>query len=299
MPITLFDTFFPVNLLLRSLVFLCLAGPVAAQVAINIKMDRRNYMVDEAASAVVTITNRSGRELFLHSKSMGRSVRSWLDLQVRSGTGRQLQQLKIPGFRAARVPAGQSVSKRIILNHYFRLAEPGLYIVNAVVSDPASNLSYKSGTTNFTLANGRNLQRFSFGVPKSKAPLREYKVLSFNDGKKTSVFAQVMDKKRSRSLGNLRLGNAMLFFKPRASIDSKNNLHVLYLAKPEVYVHATVNQNCKLVGFQFYKRGRSGQPRFVSFANGEVKVQGGIPFDPSAERRQQIHARRLSDRPGQ
>ena len=288
-----------VNAFLSLFLFLALAGSATAQLAVSLKMDRRNFMVDEAVTGVVTITNRSGRELFLHSKSSGRSVRSWLDFKIRDGRGKELSQLRIPGFRAARIPSGQSVSKRVVFNNFFRLKDPELYVVHAIISDPASNLIYRSSTTNFTLANGRNLQRIAFGMPGTKSPQRQFHLLSFNDGKNTSVFAQVMDTKRGRSIGNLRLGKAMLFFKPRAVIDGKNNLHVLYLAKPEVYVHATVSGDCKMTGYQFFKRGRSGQPRFISFANGEVKVQGGIPFDPAAEREQQIRARRLSDRPGQ
>lgn len=269
-----------------------------AQLMVHLKMDRKTYLANEQVSAVVTITNRTGAEVFLRTVPKGRITQSWLDLSVRDGRGRTLSRRRAPEFRAARIPAGQSVAKRIVLNPIYGVNNAGRYSVTATVRIEETQSVYSSNSGHFGVNNGQKVFSTQFGAPKTKYPKREYRVLSFNDGKRTSIYAAVHDARTKASINTFRLSEALLFNKPSATIDGKSRLHVLYLATPEVYVHAIVDRDGRLSHTQYYKRGLAGAPSFASFANGEVKVRGAIPFDPQKDAAERNRARRISERPG-
>lgn len=271
-------------------------APAQAQLSVNLKVDRRQYLANEPVSVVVTITNRSGQEVFLRTVPQGGLVQSWLDFEVRDGRGRTLSKRRDPQFRAARIPAGQSVSKRMVLNSIFGVDQSERYVVSALIRQPETKRAYRSNSGHFTVLDGRTLHQATFGAPGSKWPEREYRVISFNDGQRTSLYYAVHDARTKAALVTRRLSEALLFHKPQAAIDGKTRLHVLYLAAPEAYVHAVMNRDGEIVSTQYLKRNASGQPRFVSFADGSVVVQGGIPFDPSAENKKREVARKISDR---
>jgi hypothetical protein len=85
--------------------------------------------------------------------------------------------------------------------------------------------------------------------------------------------------------------------KPQIALDGKNQLHILYLGSPEIFVETTVNQDGRLIGTQYFKRAGGRTPRFVPFSNGTLKIAGGIPYDPEEEAAKAPKARRASERP--
>lgn len=269
-----------------------------AQLSVHLKMDRKIYLANEPVSAVVTITNRSGAEIFLRTVPKGLIQKSWLDFSISNGRGQALQRRRNPDFRAARIPAGQSVAKRIVLNNLYGVNQPERYSVQVHISLPESSYSYSSNRENFGVHNGRAVYTQAFGAPGTKYPNREYKLLSFNDGKRTSIYAAVHEARTQASITTSRLSEYLSFHKPQATVDNKNRMHVLYLGSPEIYVYAVVNGDGKILKTQYYKRGNVGTPTFISFANGDIKVRGGIPFDPQKERAERNRARRISERPG-
>ncbi len=280
---------------LTLLLFAASAGSSIAQLAVHLQMDRTQYLENESVSAVVTITNRAGREVFLHTVPRGRLQKSWLDFSVRDGRGKPLHPRRMPEFRAAKIPPGQSISKRIVLNNLFGVNQPDRYTMTAHVR--MNDISYNSNNGQFGVQNGRTVFRSRFGAPKTKFPEREYRVISFNDGRRTSIYVAVHDARTQGSIHTQRLSEALLFHKPSAAIDGKNNLHLVYLSNPEIYVHAIVDKDGKILKTQFYKSSRLGNPSLIAFANGEIKVRNGLIYDPKKEAELKNRARQITDRP--
>ena len=269
-----------------------------AQVAVNVKVDRRQYLSHEPVTAVVTITNRSGRELDFVSKAEGSIAHSWLDFSIRDAAGRGLPKLHNKVFQKAIIPAGRSVARRVNLSSMFNLTKVSNYSVTAHVSRPRlDDAIYTSNSGHFTVGGGGNIYKQPFGVPNSGAPKREYNVLTFNDGRRTSIYAQVMNVNTGSSLSTFRLSEFLGFVKPSMALDGKNQLHVLYLANPEIFVHATVNQDGQHVGTKYFKRAGGRKPRFVAFSDGKLEVAGAIPYDPEKEAQKNPAARKASERP--
>ena len=286
------------KLLLITALLALTTGFGLAQVSVTMKVDRREYLSHEPVTAVVTITNRSGRELNFVSKAEGTIAHSWLDFSIRDAAGRGLPKRHNKVFQKAVIPAGRSVARRINLSSMFNLAKVSNFAVTAHVSRPGKDdVIYTSNSGHFTVGGGNNIYKQPFGVPNSPAPKREYNVITFNDGRRTSIFAQVMNTTTGRSISTFRLSEYLAFAEPSMALDGKNQLHVLYLANPEIFVHATVNQDGKHIGTKYFKRASGRKPRFVAFSDGKLAVSGAIPYDPKKDVAQAQKARKTSDRP--
>jgi len=269
-----------------------------AQVSVSLKVDRSQCLAHEPVTAVVTITNRSGRELNFASKAEGSIAHSWLDFSMRDAGGRGMQKRHNKVFQRAVIPAGRSMARRVNLSGMFNVTRVSNYAVTAHVSQPGlDDTSYTSNSGHFTVGGGTTIYKQPFGVPKSPAPKREYKVITFNDGKKTSVYAQVMNITTGQAISTFRLSEFLSFVEPQMTLDGKNQLHVLYLATPEVFVHATVNEDGGLVGTKYFKRVGGRKPRFVAFSDGKIAISGATPYDPKKVAQEGPRARSISERP--
>lgn len=286
------------NMNLKAIFSLLLVQGAIAQVAVTIKVDRRQYLEHEPVSAVVTITNRSGRELTFTSRAEGTIAHSWLDFGMRDSSGRAVTKRHHRVFQRAVIPAGRSMARRVLLSDMFSMGKTGNYSVTAHVRQPGiDETAYGSNSGHFTVGGGSILQRTPFGVPDSPATKREYRVVSFNDGKRTSLYAQVMNLTTGMPISTLRMSDYLAFVKPQIAIDGQNQLHTLYLGNPEIYVETVVNQDGRLISSSYYKRGSGRRPRFVSFSDGKIVVSGGIPYDPKKEAASRPTVRRSSERP--
>ena len=284
---------------LLPILFLLSAFPALGQLSVAMEINRSQYVTGEAVLATVTITNRSGRDLLLTSATQGTVAVSWLDFKVRDSRGRVVTRTTDAVFRAAQIPPGQSMAREINLGNMFRVGNPDSYSVTALVRDGnlTDGQTYQSNAARFSVSDGRILFRQPFGAPGTPAPEREYRVSAFNDGKRTSIYASVMDAKGDYSLSTFRLSEALLFRTPEATLDSKNRLHVLYLANPTIFVHATVSQDGEVLNTEYFQRGQYTVPRLVPFTNGEIKVAGGVSYDPVAASKARNEARKVTDRP--
>ena len=121
--------------------------------------------------------------------------------------------------------------------------------------------------------------------------------MTFNSNQKSRLYVEVEDVKSGRSMSTYSLGEVLMFRSPHATVDGKNTMHILYLSTPTVFSHARVSPDGKFLGRSYYKRGTTGSPRLVTFANGEVKVAGGIYYDPKQEQVNRSKIKKLSDRP--
>lgn len=282
------------------LLFVCFAAAAQGQVTVSLQIERPQYLTHEPVTAVVSITNRSGKELFLQSTTKGNLAISWLDFTIRDGRAQVIARSSDAVFRAAKIPAGQTMARTINLGQMFPIHHSGNYSVVANVrqgTDLSNATVYNSNSARFSVSDGRVLFKQAFGAPNTPAPDREYQVLAYNDGQHTAIYASVLDTKRATSISTFRLSTALLFRNPQATLDSKNNLHVLYLATPAIFVHATVSPDGKVVDTKYFQRGSASMPQLMAFSNGEIVTQGGIPYDPAAAQKARNSAHDITERP--
>jgi hypothetical protein len=277
-----------------TLFTLLFSGVLQAQVQVHLKMLKPDYVAHEQVLATVTITNRAGRDLYLHNESR----MNWLDFDIKNQRGVPLSPLRGGlSFKAARIGAGQSVSKTIDLNALYRVSDLGRYRLSAVVRLPGGEGTlFSSNNQGFNVTKARSLYRQRVGVAGDKN-VREFSVLTFSTGQKSVLYVQVEDVATGRMLQTFPLGEVLMFRQPTATVDGQNNLHILYLVSPTTFARSRVNSEGKFLGQDFYQRGVTGAPRLVTFGNGEVQVAGGVPFDPKAQKAAAQKIRRISERP--
>jgi len=284
----------------RRLPLVCLllvscAAPLAAQVQVVMKMTKTEYVANEAVQAVLTLTNRAGRDVKLYSEG----PLSWLDFELKNQRGVPMSPIRgMVIFQAVDLPAGQSVSKTFTLSNHYRVDEVGRYSGFATVHMPgtSSRSVISSNRIRFDVTQARVIYRQTVGVPGSKA-IREYRVMSFTSNKKSLLYVEVEDQASGRTLQTYSLGEALMFRKPAFTVDGTSNLNVLYLSTPSLFTHVQIDPAGKFLGQTYFKRAATGTPRFVTFANGQVQVAGGVPYDPALEQAKQAKIRRLSERP--
>jgi hypothetical protein len=281
------------QLLLRTLALVATTACASAQLGVNIRMNQSQFLAGETVLVAVTLTNHTGSDLILANN--GRTP--WLDMVVKRGNGEPASMLGKANFGAVKIPSGQTMTKTIDISALYNLREPGSYSVSALVRSGSDSNGFISNRLLFSCANVRPDWSQKVGVPGQPGKNHEFRVMNFTNSQKSLLYAQVVDCKTGVSVQTLCLGEALLFRKPQAAVDRSQTLNVLYLATPDFYVHARIDVNGRFLGRDLHKRGDSGDPRLMTFADGSVKVAGSVLYDQRAEAEARGKIRKISERP--
>jgi hypothetical protein len=280
--------------LLFPLLFLglCLAT-ARAQVDVRLSMARNNFVAGEVIEATVNVTNQSGQDLVFQ----GSSRVGWLDVMVNTLSGNPLTPIGSPAFGSVKIPLGQSMSRTINLGQIYPLQAVGNYSVYVSVRLPGQgNNAVNSNRVLFNVNSARPYWSQKIGLPGKPGEGREYRVMEFNNGSKTMLYAQVVNSRTGSAMRTHPLGEVLMFRKPSVTIDNRQVMHILYLMSPDMWGHVRVASDGQLLGRELHKRG-SGDPVLYTSRDGIVEVGNSIPFNPKAEAEARGRVRKASDRP--
>jgi len=284
-----------IRLLTLAALLLCPIAELRAQLATSLSMNKKTYVAGEPVIAEVIITNHSGRELTLAST---RSM-PWLSFVVTKSNGNPVTTRQLNAFGAMKIKAGESLAKQVDLTQFFLLNSQGNFAVSAVVRDPNGNV--QGASTNrmlFNLNPGRTYWSQKVGVSCDKgSESRELKLLTFSDGQKTQLYAQVMDGRTGLPMSTFPLGEALMLRKPMVTLDGNRRMHVMYLATPSMWVHSQVSADGKLVGRDIHQRASQGDPVLMAYGDGSVRVVNSILYAPKAAEAERSKVRKATDRP--
>ena len=264
-----------------------------AQVIVRLELSKSSYIINEPVKAIIYITNHAGRELTLSNQN----GRPWLDFNI-SSRGSSMAAARRINYGAVVIPAGQTVARSVSLNTSYALTNMGNYTCQAYVQmpGPARN-GFASNRVHFNVTKGRVEWRQRVGVPGAPDEIREYELLTFTGNRAMELFAHVTSTNRGQEIATIPLGKIISFRKPTGTLDGANNLHALYQVKPDMFGHSCITPSGILKFTTFHKRGSSGDPRLMTFADGEVKIAGGVLFDPVADEEARKKVRNVSERP--
>lgn len=280
-------------LFLLALAIVTILPQASAQVAVQLKLNKSSYILNEAVTATVYITNHAGRQLTLRSEN----GRPWLHFHI-TGRGRVVPVARRIDYGAVVVPTGQTVARTVSLNMAYALGNIGNYICQAQVNMPGPTRNgFTSNRAQFSVAKGRAVWSQRIGIPDAPGEIRQYELLSFSGNQAVELFANVSSTNRGYDIATIPLGRILTFRKPTGTLDGANNLHAIYQIKPNIFAHSCVTPSGKLKFTTYHKRGASGDPRLMTFANGEVRVAGGVLHDPKAEAENRKKIRNISERP--
>jgi hypothetical protein len=279
--------------LLCTWVFL-FAAAAEAQIQVDLKFKRLQYIAYEPVVATVAITNLAGRDIELRDGD----GQSWLGFEV---TGNEDQPIAPLNGENAQPPlkieTGQRVTRQIDLGPLYPVHDFGPYHVRTHVYFADLGKYFYSGTRVFEVTDARPIWQQTVGIPNgvaSPGTERTYSLLTNRFPDHTSLYVRVQDKDTGVVYATYSLGRSIAFEQPQAEIDRANQLHVLHCAAPRAWSYSRIGLNGELLSHSSFMETNT-RPRLVHAENGEVAVRGGMIETPAQTSRST--APKLSDRP--
>jgi hypothetical protein len=291
----------PRRLVSRVFILCLLLGgmsPAArAQFMTNVALDKPSYLTYEPADATVTISNKSGSDVVMG----GPNGQAWLTFEVTDPNGNRVPPLRLRTDETIVFKAGATLQRTIRLSDYLPFSEYGSYGVTASVYHPPSQQYYASNRVRVSVTDVKPFWEQSYGVPlglPGAGQIRRYALCLLRDTEHTNLYVRILDDKTDIKLSTFCLGNCIMVADPQVTIDSANMLHILFMAKPQIYVHAIVNTQGRLEKAPtFHKEVPTSRPQLVVQKDQTIDVLGGTVYDPTAATTSGTKARSIKDKP--
>jgi hypothetical protein len=272
-----------------------LAATALAQIQVELKFKRLQYIAHEPILATIKIANLSGRDIDLHDDN----GQHWFGFEINAGEGRLLVPFKQETPEPAlHVEAGKTVTRKINLTPLFPVHDFGSYHVRANVYFPDLNKFFYSTTRVFQVTDARTIWQKTIGIPEGmpgSGEVRTYSLLSNRFPDHTALYVRVENKNSGAVYATYSLGRVIANDEPQAEIDRANQLHVLHCASPRSWAYSHIGWNGELLAHSTFLETKS-RPRLRHAADGAIAVSGGMLNVPIAESKRSP-APKLSDRP--
>jgi hypothetical protein len=278
-------------------VFFC-AVSGKAQIQVDLKFKRLQYIAYEPVMATLAITNLAGRDVDLHDTE----GQSWFGFEVTGSEGQPIAPTAAGSTQGPlRIEAGQKVTQRIDLAALYSVHDFGTYHVRAHIYFADLGKFFYSASRVFEVTDARPIWQQTVGIPDGVAApgnARTYSLLSNRFPDHTSLYVRVQDRDTGIVYATYSLGRSIAFEQPRAEIDRENQLHVLHCAAPRAWTYSRVGLNGEMLGHSSFMETKT-RPRLVRSDKGEVAVQGGVIEAPAQTKttRDTAPKPKLSDRP--
>ena len=280
----------------RALAALLLFGAMEAraQIQVELKFSRLQYIAYEPVMATVGITNLAGRDIELQDTP----GQSWFGFEVTGGEGQPIGPVKPVSQPPLKIEAGKKVTQKINLTPLYPVHDLGSYHVRANVYFPDLGKYFYSQAKVFQAIDARPIWQQTVGVPDGAGPgaARTYSLMTNRFPDHTSLYVRVADKDTGIVYATYSLGRMILFEEPKPQIDQQNHLHVLHCSGPRSWSYSVIGLNGELVSHSTLAEAKT-RPRLIHAADGMVTVHGGILDVPAAAAAAVRSAPKLSDRP--
>lgn len=278
-----------------TLVCLCfVASTAVAQIQVELRFPRLQYIAYEQVVANLVITNLAGRDVDLHDAG----GQPWFGFEVTGNEGRSIAPISNTGTEPVNVAAGKRVTRKINLTPLFGMHDFGTYRVRAHIYFADLNKFYYSQTKVFEVTNARPIWQKTVGVPEAESTsgsVRTYSLMTNRFPDHTSLYVRVEDKDSGIVYATYSLGQVIAFDEPQAEFDHSNQLHVLYCAAPRSWSYARVGLNGDLLSRASFAETKT-RPRLVHSEDGVVRIAGGMMDTPVTQATRNT-APKLSARP--
>ncbi len=275
---------------LAILVLFLVTLAAEAQIQVDLKFKRRQYIAFEPIIATVTISNLAGRDIELRDDL----EQHWYGFEVTASEGRTLVPIRQVNEEPLQIAAGTSVTRKINLTPLFPITDLGVYHVRANVFFADLNKFFYARAKVVEVTNARPIWRRTVGDPEGGG-VRTYSLMTNRFPNHTSLYVRVEDQENSLVYSTFSLGRVISFDEPQAEVDRENQLHVLHSSAPRIWSYSIVGLDGRLLKHTTYSQTRSA-PKLRRSAEGKVAVRGGTQDAPAAPATGRAGPR-LSDRP--
>ncbi len=271
------------------------APAVEAQVQVQLKFSRLQYISYEPLIATISITNRAGRDVDLQNSA----GQEWFGFEISRGEGESIGPAQVAESEPLHLTSGQTVTRKINLTPLFPIQDFGTYHIRAHVYFADLDRYFYSATKVVEVTTARPIWKQTVGVPDAtpgSGDMRTYSLLSNRFADHTSLYVRVEDESRGTVYATYPLGHIIAFDEPHAEIDRRNQLHVLHCVAPRTWSSSIVGLNGQLIARETFLETKT-RPHFKRAADGEISVVGGMADVPAAAKAEQAEIPKLSTRP--
>lgn len=283
----------------RALVFIliCVATRAQAQLQIEMKLPRLQYIAYEPIVATLEITNLAGRDVDLHDAG----GQGWFGFEVSGQDGQTISRLKTDARQEPlKIEAGKRMTQRVNISPLYDVHDFGTYHVRAHIYFADLDKFFYSPARVFEVTDARPVWQRTVGMPDAASgpgKVRTYSLLTNRFPEHTSLYVRVADQDTGIVYATYSLGHVIAFDEPHAEVDRNNILHVLHCAAPRTWSYSQVGLNGELISHSTFMETKT-RPRLARDVNGIVAVRGGTLDQPVA-RSTSSSAPKLSDRPNE
>src|SRR5262249_43199541 len=265
--------------LLPAMCVVLFATGAKAQIQVELKFKRLQYIAYEPVVVTLSITNLAGRDIDLHDAN----GQSWLGFEITGNEGQPIAPISAENSQSPlKVEAGQRVTHQINLTPLYPVHDFGTYHVRTNVYFADLGRFFYSPTRVFEVTDARPIWQQTVGIPDGIAApgdVRTYSLLTNRFPDHTSLYVRVQDKDSGIVYATYSLGRAITFEEPQAEIDHANQLHVLHCSAPRAWAYSRIGLNGELLTHSSFMETKT-RPRLVRATNGDVAVRGGTLESP-------------------
>jgi hypothetical protein len=280
----------------RLIVFALLVLLVAsarAQIQVDLKFKRVQYVAYEPVIATVAVTNLAGRDIELRDENGER----WFGFEITANEGRFLPLNEEGAEPPLKIEAGKTVERKVNLTPRFPINELGPYHARANIYFADLNKFFYSQAKVFQVVDARAIWQRTIGVPEGMTgagQTRTYSLLSNRFPDHTKLYVRVEDKSTGAVYSTYSLGRILSMDEPQAELDQLNRLHVLHCAAPRTWAYSQIAPNGELLSHSTILETKT-RPHLRRATDGGVVVKGGMLDAPL--KAAQNPATKLSARP--
>lgn len=280
---------------LASAILCFVVSSAEAQIQVELKLKRLQYVAYEPVIATLTITNLAGRDVVLRNNAAQR----WFGFEISGKEGQTIAPATtIASEPPLNIEAGKTVSRKIDLTPIYPVHDPGIYHLRANIYFADLNKFFYSAAKVFEVTNARPIWQKTVGVPEGEpaaGKVRTYSLLSHRFTDHTSLYVRVENRDAGVVYTTYPLGRLIATDPPQAEVDRANQLHILQCAAPRTWTYSHIGLNGELLKRETFLEIKS-RPRLVHTANGAIAVRGGMR-DTSIAQTAGEDAPKLSTRP--
>lgn len=251
------------------------AGSARGQITVQVVQEQDQFLQGEAIPVAVRITNRSGQTLSLGTQD------DWLTFTVESQDRSGIVVQKIADVPVAGefvLESSKVATKRVNLEPYFAIGQPGRYSVVATLKVPNWDREVDSPPRIFTVIRGARLWEQAFGVPGSTNTVPETRKYVLQQANylqgRIGLYLRLTDG-ADRVLRLVPVGSLVSFSRPEPQLDRDSKLHLLYQYGPRSFSYAVYDSDARLLKRQTHDYVGT-RPRLKLDSEGEVTVVGGV-----------------------
>ncbi len=262
------------RLLLLSLVCATAAIPAHAQISVDLQIKRRSFIRYEPILATVTVTNLTGRAITLQDADS-----QWFGFQITTNPGQRQVPPIDPNYHLdpLELKVGESVKRTVNLNTLFSFGEFGHYQIKSTIYSSDLSKYFTSKATGIEVSEGTKLWQQSVGVPEGSpnaGNLHTMTALSFQGTDKSDLYIRIEDRELGVIYCTHKLGHIIIGQPPQMQLDAANNLYVLQMVMPKVYLLTKISCSGVLISQNNYEAPKA-TPYFRHLADGTLQIING------------------------